>query len=54
MRVIYTIALYTISKTEYCSTATIPKNTSGKAGNGITIFFDKLKDDVITLRKSYT
>ena len=56
VRVIYTIVLYTISKTEYCSSTGIPKKTSGNAENGITIFFKlvgKLQDDVITLRKSY-
>ena len=56
VRVIYTTVLYTISKTEYCSSTGIPKKTSGNAKNGITIFFklvDKLQDDVITLRKSY-
>ena len=56
MRVIYTIVLYTISKTEYCSSTGILKKISGNAKNGITIFLklvDKLQDDVITLRKSY-
>ena len=56
VRVIYTIVLYTISKTEYCSSTGIPKKTSGNAGNGITIFLKlvgKLQDDGITLRKSY-
>ena len=56
VRVIYTTVLYTINKTEYCSSTGIPKKTSGNAENGITIFFKlvgKLQDDVITLRKSY-
>ena len=56
MRVIYTIVLYTISKTEYCSSTGILKKISGNTKNGITIFLklvDKLQDDVITLRKSY-
>ena len=56
MGVIYAIASYAISNTQYCSTATILKSTNENAENGITVLskrVDKLQDDVITLSKSY-
>ena len=56
MGVIYAIAFYAISNTQYCSTATIAKSTYENAEDGITVLskrFDKLQDDVMTLSKSY-
>lgn len=57
MSVIYAIAFYTISNTQYCSITTMQKSRNENAENGITDnllkLVDKLQDDVITLSKSY-
>ena len=56
MGVIYAIAFYAISNTQYCSTATISKSTYENSEDGITVLskrVDKLQDDVITLSKIY-